>query len=73
MFEQRTEAEMRLYSEKTAREIALQRRRKESDDREDRGDPENGVSGEIDGVTGPPAWDDEAQGPTETTATAHPK
>ena len=35
MFEHRTEAEMRLYSEKTARELALKRRQKESGDNDD--------------------------------------
>lgn len=35
MFEHRTEAEMRLYSEKMAREIALKRRQKESDVKND--------------------------------------
>ncbi len=59
MFEQRTEAEMRLYSEKTARELALQRRRQESD-----AIPENSDAVENDGVSDPPTWDDEAQAPT---------
>ncbi|WP_329438587.1 hypothetical protein [Streptomyces canus] len=35
MFEHRTEAEMRLYSEKMARELALKRRQKESDVKND--------------------------------------
>ncbi|KUN74169.1 hypothetical protein AQJ46_00855 [Streptomyces canus] len=34
MFEHRTEAEMRLYSEKMARELALKRRQKEGDSTE---------------------------------------
>jgi hypothetical protein len=35
MFEHRTEAEMRLYSEKMARELALKRRQKDSDVKND--------------------------------------
>ncbi|WP_406181621.1 hypothetical protein [Streptomyces canus] len=35
VFEHRTEAEMRLYSEKMARELALKRRQKESDVKND--------------------------------------
>jgi hypothetical protein len=35
MFEHRTEAEMRLYSERLARELALKRRQKEGDVKND--------------------------------------
>lgn len=48
MFEHRTEAEMRLYSEKMARELALQRRQKESD-------VENDTT-ENDDVVDTPSW-----------------
>ncbi|MGQ4386260.1 hypothetical protein [Streptomyces sp. SAS_270] len=80
MFEQRTEAEMRLYSERTAREIALKRSQRERGDNDDtpenceRGGvnsdfPENGCITEHDDVRdmSPPA--DEARVTMETTAT----
>ncbi|MGW0705546.1 hypothetical protein ACWD4G_06165 [Streptomyces sp. NPDC002643] len=49
MFEQRTEAEMRLHSEKTARELALKRRQQETGDTHDTEDTDGG--GEPDEVT----------------------
>jgi len=47
MFEHRTEAEMRLYSEKAARELALKRRQKESDVKNDSADKTGAVNGDI--------------------------
>jgi len=47
MFEHRTEAEMRLYSERMAREIALKRRQKESDVKNDSADKTGAVNGDI--------------------------
>ncbi|MET7695038.1 hypothetical protein ABZT06_45280 [Streptomyces sp. NPDC005483] len=67
MFEQRTEAEMRLYSEKTARELALQRLKKESDV------PEDGDATEDGALRDTPASADEAQLATDTTVTRNPK
>lgn len=50
VFEQRTEAEMRLYSEKTAKELALKKRRQEESDdgmpeNDDVVDPSSGADG----------------------------
>jgi hypothetical protein len=61
VFEHRTEAEMRLHSEKTARELALKRSRKENGDNDDT--PEN------DDAIDPPPPADEAHGTTEMTVT----
>ncbi|MCX4702726.1 hypothetical protein [Streptomyces sp. NBC_01373] len=58
MFEHRTEAEMRLHSEKTARELALKRRQEESGD-----------STENDDVVEAPPRADEAHVTAETTVT----
>ncbi|KKD04208.1 hypothetical protein [Streptomyces sp. WM6386] len=79
MYEQRTEAEMRLYSERTARELALKRLQKERGDNDDISEkyesggvnsdfPENGCITEHDDVRdmSPPA--DEARVTTGTTA-----
>ncbi|MEU1518660.1 hypothetical protein ABZ490_42090 [Streptomyces sp. NPDC005811] len=55
VFEHRTEAEMRLYSEKTARELALTRRRKDGGDNDDA--PERSDSGGVDSDS--PANDEE--------------
>ena len=57
MFEHRTEAEMRLYSEKTARELALKRRQKDSDVEKDTTQNDDGVdtqfrTGETPATTG---------------------
>jgi hypothetical protein len=65
MFEHRTEAEMRLYSEKTARELALKRRRKGSDVKKD--------SGENDDVVDSPSSAGETPPTTGTTVTADPE
>ncbi|MFJ9558990.1 hypothetical protein ACIRQQ_02970 [Streptomyces fuscichromogenes] len=46
MFEHRTEAEMRLYSEKTARELAV-RRQKESDAKSDSTEKAGAVDGDF--------------------------
>ncbi|RPF37348.1 hypothetical protein [Streptomyces sp. TLI_185] len=59
MFEHRTEAEMRLYSEKMARELALKRRQKESDVKNDPTEKTgavNGDSNENDDVVDTPPW-----------------
>ncbi|MEU9406740.1 hypothetical protein AB0E08_13785 [Streptomyces sp. NPDC048281] len=81
MFEHRTEAEMRLYSEKMARELAL-RRQKESDARHDStekagvvdGDfPENSDTTENDDVVDTPSWAGEEPATTGTTVTAAPE
>jgi hypothetical protein len=55
VFDLRTEAEMRLYSEKMARELALKKKREE------------GVENDI--VTQSPPHVDEGHAGTETTAT----
>lgn len=55
MFDLRTEAEMRLYSEKMARELALKKKREE------------GIENDI--VTQSPPRVDEGHATTETTAT----
>ncbi len=65
MFEHRTEAEMRLYSEKTARELALKRRQKESDVEKD--------SGENDDVVDTQLWTGETPATTEATVTTDPE
>ncbi|MEU0945392.1 hypothetical protein ABZ379_21760 [Streptomyces canus] len=64
VFEQRTEAEMRLYSEKTAKELALQKRRQEESDD---GMPEN------DDVVDPSSGADGAHVTTETKITKDPE
>lgn len=58
MFEHRAEAEMRLHSEKTARELALKRRQEQSGD-----------STENDDVVETQPRADEAHATTETTVT----
>jgi len=65
MFEHRTEAEMRLYSEKTARELALKRRQKESDVKKD--------SGENDDVVDAPSSAGETPPATGATVTTDPE
>jgi hypothetical protein len=64
MFEHRTEAEMRLYSEKMARELALQRRQKESDVEKDTTE---------DDVVDTPSWTGETPAITGTTVTTDPE
>ncbi len=55
MFESRAEAEMRLYSEKTAKELALKKQREEDSENDD--------------VAEAPPRADEVDATTETTAT----
>jgi len=72
MFEHRTEAEMRLYSEKMARELALKRRQKESDVKNgptEKTGAVNGDSTENDDVVDTPSWADETPATTGTTVT----
>ncbi|MFC8430115.1 hypothetical protein [Streptomyces sp. NPDC057253] len=64
MFEQRTEAEMRLYSEKTAKELALKKRRQEESD--------DGMR-KNDDVVDPPSRTDGAHVTTETKIPANPE
>jgi hypothetical protein len=65
MFEHRTEAEMRLFSEKLARELALKRRQTE-------GDVNNDPTGSDD-VVDTPSRAGETPATTETTGTADPE
>ncbi|MFL5993637.1 MAG: hypothetical protein ACJ736_04865 [Streptomyces sp.] len=65
MFEHRTEAEMRLYSERTARELALKRRQKESEVKKD--------GAESDDVVDTPSWSGETPATTGTTVTTDPE
>ncbi|MFJ8780777.1 hypothetical protein [Streptomyces sp. NPDC102476] len=65
MFEHRTEAEMRLYSERMARELALKRRQKESDVEKD--------ATQNDDVVGTPSWTGETPATTGTTVTTDPE
>ncbi|WP_158013003.1 hypothetical protein [Streptomyces sp. Root369] len=65
MFEHRTEAEMRLYSEKLARELALKRRQKE-------GDVKNN-STESDDVADTPSCAGETPATTGKTGTTDPE
>ncbi|MFG2729952.1 hypothetical protein [Streptomyces canus] len=65
MFEHRTEAEMRLYSEKLARELALKRRQKEGDVKND--------PTESDDVVDTPSWVGETPATTATTGTTDPE
>jgi hypothetical protein len=65
MFEHRTEAEMRLYSEKMARELALKRRQKESDVEKD--------TTQNDDVVDMPSWTGETPATTGTTVTTDPE
>ncbi|MFI5801009.1 hypothetical protein [Streptomyces sp. NPDC051677] len=64
MFEHRTEAEMRLYSERTARELALKKGRQRESGKDM---PDN------DDVVDPPSGADEAHVTTETTITTAPE
>lgn len=64
MFEHRTEAEMRLYSEKLAKELALKRRRQTESD---------GAIAASDDVVDPPSRADEAHTTTETTIPTDPE
>jgi hypothetical protein len=82
VFEHRTEAEMRLYSEKRARELALQRRQKESDGNNDStektdavngGPPENSDITANDDAVDPPSWVGEAHMTTGPTVVADPE
>jgi hypothetical protein len=59
VFDLRTEAEMRLHSEKTARELALKKQREEGS--------ENSI------VAQEPSRADEGHAPTETTAATGPE
>ncbi|MEV7732981.1 hypothetical protein AB0O75_12930 [Streptomyces sp. NPDC088921] len=65
MFEHRTEAEMRLYSEKMARELALKRRQNESDVEKD--------TTENDDVVDTPSLVGETPATTGTTVTTDPE
>ncbi|MGW7724470.1 hypothetical protein [Streptomyces canus] len=65
MFEHRTEAEMRLYSEKLARELALKRRQKEGDVKNDPTDNDD--------VVDTPSWAGETSATTGTTGTTDPE
>ncbi|WP_405672966.1 hypothetical protein [Streptomyces sp. NBC_01530] len=86
MFENRTEAEMRLHSEKRARELALKRRQKESDGNNDSTEKTGAVNGglpensditesddAVDPSVEPPSWAGEAHVTTGTTITADPE
>lgn len=81
MFEHRTEAEMRLYSEKRARELALQRRQ-ESDGNNDSTEKtgvvdggllENSDNTENDDAVDPPSRVGEAHMTTGTPIAADPE
>ncbi|MDX2546269.1 hypothetical protein ACOT81_03555 [Streptomyces sp. WI04-05B] len=78
MFEHRTEAEMRLYSEKRARELASEKRQKKSDGNNDStektdavhsGSQEDNDITESDDAVDPPYLADEAHGTTGTATT----
>ncbi|MFF0013188.1 hypothetical protein [Streptomyces sp. NPDC005374] len=82
VFEHRTEAEMRLYSEKRARELALQRRQKESDGNNDSTDKTDVVDGgllensdntENDDAVDPPSRVGEAHMTTGTSIATDPE
>ncbi|WP_405623761.1 hypothetical protein [Streptomyces sp. NBC_00076] len=72
MFEHRTEAEMRLYSEKMARELSLKRRQKESDVKDSPTEKMGAVNGdrtENDDVVDAPSGAGETPATTGTTVT----
>ncbi|MDQ1051418.1 hypothetical protein [Streptomyces sp. V4I2] len=76
MFEHRTEAEMRLHSEKMARELALKRRQKERDvtnDPTEKSDAVSGGSTENDDVVETQCGAGETPATTGTTVTTDPK
>ncbi|MDQ0913674.1 hypothetical protein [Streptomyces canus] len=76
MFEHRTEAEMRLYSEKMASELALKRRQKERDVTNDPTEKTGAVSGgstENDDVVETPSGAGETPVTTGTTVTIDPE
>ncbi|WP_328785997.1 hypothetical protein OIE52_48400 [Streptomyces canus] len=76
MFEHRTEAEMRLYSEKLARELALKRRQKERDVNNDPTETTGAVNGDSTGnddVVDTPSRAGETPATTGTTVATDPE